>query len=60
MTKVFVDTYKGKKVFGVWEVDGAGEKTGKYPLISFGIKKAEALQKHIQELPEFIKELKVA
>lgn len=53
-TKVFIDVYKGKKIFAVWKVDQHGNKEGKYPLISFGAKKAQAIIPHLPELNDFI------
>ena len=52
-TKVFLDTFKGSKVFAVWEVDESGEKVGQYPLFSMGTKKAIALMYHLEEFKEF-------
>ena len=53
MTKVFLDEFKGSKVFAVWEVDDAGNKVGQYPLFSMGGKKAIALMGHIEDFKEF-------
>lgn len=53
MTKVFIDEFKGSKVFAVWEVDGSGNKVGQYPLFSMGGKKAVALMHHIEDFKEF-------
>jgi hypothetical protein len=52
-TKVFLDTFKGSKVFAVWEIDESGEKVGQYPLFSMGAKKAIALMYHLEEFKEF-------
>lgn len=53
-TAVFVEDYKGKQTFGIWNVDADGDKIGDFPLIAFGIKKAEALLRHADELEEYV------
>lgn len=53
-TKAFVGEFKGHKTFGVWEVDNSGQKTGKFPIVSVGIRKAEALATHMEELGQFV------
>lgn len=55
-TAAFVEKYKGNKTFGIWNVDEDGDKTGDYPLIAFGIKKAEAILEHIDELEEYVEQ----
>ncbi len=55
-TKVFRDTFKGYKMFGVWETDEKGEKVGKYPLVAVGTRKAAALAAHADELNQFVVE----
>ena len=55
-TKVFRDTFQGKPIFAIWEVDSSDRKKGKYPVVSFGLKKAQAIQKHSNELNRFIQE----
>jgi hypothetical protein len=55
-TKAFRDEFKGHKTFAVWEVDNNGEKVGKYPVISVGFRKAEALAGHVEELGQFVAE----
>ncbi len=54
-TKVFKDQFKGSDCFAVWPVDEAGNKVGNYPVVSFGVKKAAVIFKHLQELEDFIK-----
>ncbi len=56
-TAVFVEDYKGKPTFGIWNVDADGDKVGDYPLIAFGLKKAEALIDHRDELEEYVQDL---
>ena len=53
-TKVFIDVYKGKKIFAIWKVDAHGNKEGRFPVVSFGAFKAECIGKHQSELADFI------
>lgn len=53
-TKVFFDTYKGYKMFAIWEVDEQGNKVGDSPIISFGSRKAKALMSHFGDLKDYI------
>ena len=53
-TQIFRDSFQGKPIFAIWEVDSSGRKKGKYPVVSFGLKKAQAIQKHCNELNRFI------
>lgn len=53
ITKVFIENFKGTKVFAVWEVDEQGKKLAPAPVISFGAKKASILMKHKAELEQF-------
>ena len=55
MTKVFIDTFKGSKVFSIWEVDEEGKKTAPAPVISCGVKKAQTLVVHKEALDQFLK-----
>lgn len=48
--KVFTDKFKGHDVIAVWEVDPCGNKVGKYPVISFGTKKAEVIMECLQDI----------
>jgi hypothetical protein len=52
-TKVFIDTFKGSKIFAVWEVDETYQKVGQYPLFSMGTKKAHALMLHLEEFKQY-------
>ena len=52
--KVFVEEFKGNKIFGIYEVDGAGNKSKQYPEISFGGRKAADLLENLQELEKFV------
>jgi len=49
-TKVFKQEYKGHPTISIWEVDPAGNPVGKYPIVSFGIRKAAAIIKHIEDI----------
>lgn len=53
-TKVFFETFKGNKMFSVWEVDDNGNKVGDYPIMSMGSKKASVVHKHVKELESFV------
>ena len=57
-TKVFIESFKGNKVLSVWNVDNdTNEKIGKFPLISFGLRKAKSIVDHIDKIKEFVKEV---
>lgn len=51
-TEVEIGEYKGSPVLTIHELDEQGQRT-KYPLISFGKRKAKAIIKHIQDLEDF-------
>ena len=53
-SKVFIDDFKGHKLFAVWEVDDNGEKVGNFPIVSVGSKKAATILQHLQELQEYV------
>lgn len=53
-TKVFIDEFNGRPMFGVWEVDPAGNKAKATPIVSFGMAKAKAVMKHIEDLKDFL------
>ena len=44
------------KLFAIREVDEIGAATGTYPVISFGMTKAKAIVKHIDELKKYVEE----
>lgn len=52
-TKVFLDEFKGNKLFSVWEVDENDNKVGQYPLVSMGGRKAIALLSHLEDFKDF-------
>ena len=57
MPKSFVQIgeFKGHKTFSIWM---EYENGNKIPAISFGVKKAESILKHLEELKQFIEENK--
>lgn len=57
-TKVFLDVFKGSKIFAVWEVDDNSNKVGQYPLFSMGSKKAVALMTHLEEFKDYAETLR--
>jgi hypothetical protein len=61
MTKVFIEEFKGSPVFVIKELDENGiPKETKYgPFLSFGIKKANAIVEHLEELKKFVEDNKV-
>jgi hypothetical protein len=48
--RIFTEKFKGHDIIAVWEVDPCGNKVGKYPVISFGTKKAEVIIEHIESI----------
>ena len=58
-TKIFLDEFKGHRLFAVWEVNEQGEKLGSYPLFSLGAKKAIALMSHLEEFKDYAKQSRV-
>jgi hypothetical protein len=54
-TKVFKDTFKGSDCFAIWPVDENDAKIGNYPIVSFGLKKAISIMKHVDELDKFVR-----
>lgn len=55
-TKVFNETYNGQPMFAIWPVNAEGTKSGAFPVISIGKKKAKALIKHLEELKKYVEE----
>lgn len=56
-TKVFVDIFKGSKIFAVWAIDDNNQKLGQYPVFSMGAKKSTALIKHLDEFIEYARNI---
>jgi hypothetical protein len=52
--KVFVEDFKGQKIFGIYEVDPTGNKIKQYPELSFGGRKAADLLDNVKELEKFV------
>jgi hypothetical protein len=52
-TEIELGTFKNSPVFTIWEIDENGDRK-KFPIISFGKKKGEAIVKHWQELKNFV------
>jgi hypothetical protein len=52
-SEIELTKFKGADVFTIWEVDENGERK-KFPIISFGKKKGEAIVKHLKELKDFV------
>jgi len=55
-TKVLPNTYINKPLFSIFDVDAEGEKTDPKgrPVVSFGIKKAQHVIAHLEELKEYV------
>lgn len=53
-TKVFMDEFKGHKLFAVWEVNDQGQKVGDKPLFSLGARKAIALANHLEDFKDYV------
>lgn len=53
-TKVFIQEYKGNTTFSVWAVDENGDQTGKFPEVSLGKAKGNALMKHLDEFKQYL------
>lgn len=55
-TKVLPSEFNNKQMFSIFVVDEDGEKTDTKgrPIVSMGIKKAQALVVHLEELKEFV------
>lgn len=51
-TEIELTKFKGADVFTIWEVNENGERK-KFPVVSFGKKKGEAILKHLTELKDF-------
>ena len=56
MTAVFTDEFKGYPICAIWAIDDEGEKKGKKPIVSFGLRKAKNIAKHKEEIEEWIQE----
>lgn len=52
-TEIELTKFKGADVFTIWELDDNGERK-KFPVVSFGKKKGEAIVKHLKDLEDFL------
>ena len=54
-TEVETTTYKGFPVLAIWQLDpSTGQRKGKTPLISFGVRKAAAIMDHQIEIQKWL------
>lgn len=53
-TKVFIEEFKGSKIFSVFQVDEQGNKAEDRPVVGIGMRKAKALVKHLNELKNWV------
>jgi len=51
---IFFGTFNKKLILEIWKVDENGEKVGTYPIISFGLVKANAIVEHMDEILAWI------
>ncbi len=54
-TKAGSDEYKGNKLFAIYKEDENGDLEEK-PIISFGLKKAQALLNHLEDFESWCEE----
>jgi len=52
ITKAMDSEIKGNKTFAIFEMEE--NEPSKYPVISFGIKKAKAILKHLEDLKTWV------
>jgi len=50
--------YKGTATFGIFDGKEEDYEEGKPPIISFGLRKAEAIVAHLEELKEWVENQK--
>jgi len=55
-TEVFIDEFKGYPVFAIWAVDSVGNKSGGKSVVSFGLAKALAILRHLDEVEQWVNE----
>ena len=48
-------SYKGHPTVSIWEVDDAGNKVGKMPIVTLGFRKLAALMANQAKIMEWIK-----
>jgi len=49
-------SYKGHPTVSIWEVDEAGNKVGKRPIVTMGFRKLAALMSKQEDIMKWIKE----
>lgn len=54
-TKAFTEEFNGHPVIAIWEIDSTGKKIGRSPIISFGVRKGEAIHRHLDDILNFIR-----
>jgi len=54
-TKFEQGTYKGHPTISIWEVDEAGNKVGKRPIVTLGFRKMAAIMANQANIMEWIK-----
>jgi hypothetical protein len=47
-------SYNGRPTLSIWEIDPAGNKLGKAPIVSFGVTKAKEIVEHKDEIVKFL------
>jgi hypothetical protein len=52
--KAFEEVFKNHPILAIWEVDETGNKVGKFPVISFGRSKAEAITQLMTDIQTFV------
>lgn len=53
-TKCERSSFQGRPTLSIWEVDPAGNKMGKAPIVSFGVTKAKEIVEHKDEIVKFL------
>lgn len=53
-TAVFFSTFNKKPILEIWKLDENGQKVGTYPIISFGLVKANAIVEHMDTILAWI------
>ncbi len=55
-TFVVEQEFRGSKTLGIFEGEEGDDTEGKFPVIAFGLKKAKAIVKHLDEIKVWIEE----
>jgi hypothetical protein len=56
-TEVEITEFKGAPLLQIWEIDEEGKRKP-FPIVAFGLKKAKAIVKHIEDIEAFTEEKK--